>query len=81
MITTVCASKSTPTLRCQQHTELSQRQKPLVNGLVFGGSNRHENGSCHHLLRMQGTSRHLRAIYGDRRIIWEDGRDLGAGAP
>lgn len=77
----VCASKLLFTLRAYPHTELCQRQKSLVNGVFFGISNRYEDCSCHYLLRMQGTGRHLRAINGDWRIIWENGRDPGAGPP
>ena len=50
----------------------------MDHGFVASFCDNHEDISCHYLLRLQSAGRNLRAIDGDRRVIWEDGRHSGS---
>lgn len=58
-------------------TESFQGQEPVDDGVVPGICDHDANFPCHHLLRLQGSRRHLRTVHGHWCILWPDGGDSG----
>lgn len=78
MITTVYASESAFSSLISEFAKCRQSQAPMDHGIVTGICYCYEDIPCHHFIWLQSPGRNLRALYGNRRIVREDGWYPGA---